>query len=129
MAEEHHLWSRQMRENAADAVLDAPQGSVVTISPPPKTWEQQKKMFAMLGDIAKAKPLGRTAEKDQWKLILMRAMGYEAQFELDLDGRPFPTGFDSTKKWGKKKTSEFIEFLYAFGAEHNVVWTDKEMRN
>ena len=126
--EKHHLWTRPMREAAANAVMDAPPGSIVTIAEPPKSWEQQKKMWAMLGDIAKAKPKGRTAKPETWKFILMRALGYECQFELDLDGRPFPTGF-SSKDMGKRKTSTFIEFLYAFGAEHNVIWTDKEIRN
>jgi hypothetical protein len=116
---EHHIWTRHMREAAANAVMDAPNGSVVTISPPPTTWDQTKKMWAMLGEIAEAKPLGRDAKPDTWKLILMRAMGHETQFELDLKGRPFPTGF-SSKKMGKKAMSEFIEFLYAFGAEHGV---------
>lgn len=114
-----------MREAAIAAVYEAPLGSVVTISPPPQSWEQQKKMWAMLHDISRAKPLGRDLPAESWKFIMMRALGYETQFELDLQGRPFPVGM-SSKDLGKKGTSDLIEFMYAFGAEHNVQWTEPE---
>jgi hypothetical protein len=45
---------------------------------------------------------------------------------MGLNGQPFPTGFRSSEMT-KDQMSMLIEWLYQFGAENGVAWSD-EMR-
>ena len=113
------------RERAKRLIDQAPDGFVCEVKEPRRTNEQSEKMWAMLTDISHAKPMGRRHTPDDWKAILMNACGWECQFIEGLDGRPFPQGFRSSKMT-KKQMTDFIEYLFAFGAEHGVRWTDEQ---
>lgn len=111
--------------NTAHRLVDrAPSGFLVEVREPKRTSEQSDKMWAMLGDISRAKPMGRRHTPDDWKAIAMNACGWECQFVEGLDGRPFPKGFRSSQLT-KSQMSTLIEFLYAFGAEHRVIFHDE----
>lgn len=112
------------RALAVQLVMKAPDGFVVTIKEQTRTGEQSDKMWAMLGDISRAKPLGRRHTPDDWKAIFMNACGWECQFQAGLDGRPFPKGFRSSNLT-KSQMSTLIEYIYAFGAEHSVPWSNE----
>jgi len=45
------------------------------------------------------------------------------QFETGLDGAPFPIGYSSSKLT-KAQMADLIEFMYAFGAENCVEWSE-----
>lgn len=110
---------------AAHRLVDcAPPGSVLNIAKARRTLDQNAKMFAMLSDISRAKPLGRRHTPDDWKAIMMNACGWECQFQQGLDGRPFPMGFRSSRLT-KEQMSNLIEYMLAFGAEHGVIWSDE----
>lgn len=100
----------------------APDGFVVNVREPTRTSEQNDKMWAMLGDISRQKPLGRRHTPDDWKAIAMNACGWECQFIEGLDGRPFPNGFRSSRLT-IRQMSTLIEWLDAFGSENGVKWT------
>ena len=119
------LGSRWSRAKAAELISRAPDGAVVNIRPAKRTTEQSDKMWAMLSDISRAKPMGRHHTPDDWKALAMNACGWECQFIEGLDGRPFPQGFRSSKMT-KAQMSILIEWLYAFGAEHGVVWSKED---
>lgn len=109
----------------AKALIDrAPPRAVVKISEERRTTEQSDKMWAMIGDISRAKPMGRRHTPDDWKAVLMNACGWECQFLEGLDGRPFPSGFRSSRL-SKAQMSALIEYMYSFGADHGVVWSDE----
>jgi hypothetical protein len=112
------------RKRAVQAVAEAPDGHVLTIKEPTRSRDQNDKMWAMLTDISRAEPLGRMHTPDDWKAILMNACGWECQFIEGLDGRPFPQGFKSSQLT-KSQMSALIEFMFAFGAEHGVRWSDE----
>jgi hypothetical protein len=101
----------------------APTNAVVNIAEEKRTSEQNDKLWAMLSDISRAKPLGRRHTPDDWKAIAMNACGWECQFCEGLDGRPFPLGFRSSRLT-KKQMATLIEWLYAFGSEHGVLWSE-----
>ena len=115
------------RALAVQLVMKAPDGFVVTIREQTRTGEQSDKMWAMLGDIARAKPMGRRHTSEDWKALAMNACGWECQFMEGLDGRPFPQGFRSSRLT-KSQMSTLIEWLYAFGAEHGVQWSEPAER-
>jgi hypothetical protein len=114
----------QARQNAARAVLDAPDGYEVTIGPLTRSQLQNSKMWAMIRDVSNAKPEGRTFTPDEWKCVFMQACGWEVQFLEGLDGRPFPAGFRSSKMT-IKQMADLITFIDAYGNQHGVVWRER----
>lgn len=112
------------RARAQRLIGQAPAGYVVTVNEPKRTCAQSDKMWAMLTDISHAKPLGRCHTPDDWKALAMNACGWECQFVEGLDGRPFPKGFRSSQLT-KSQMSTLIEWLYAFGTENGVRWSDE----
>lgn len=117
------LGSDYSRRRAIEAVVAAEPGHVMTLTEPKRSNDQNDKMWAMLTDISRAEPMGRKHTPDDWKAILMNACGWECQFIEGLDGRPFPQGFKSSQL-SKSQMSLLIEFMFAFGAEHGVTWSD-----
>lgn len=118
------LHGPHQRALARSLIDRAPEGAVVNIREATRTTDQNKKMHAMLSDISRAKPRGLRHTPDIWKAIIMRECGHEVQFCHGLDGQPFPVGFRSSRL-SKSQMSDLIEFMYAFGAEHGVVWSDE----
>jgi hypothetical protein len=128
------------RQRAADAVMTAPDGHVVSIGPPNKKREQEEKYHAMIGDIAaQCQHVGRTWDEESWKRLLidefadqMRAAGSPLHHDgagsvtPSLDGRRIvQLGIQSRRFW-VAEASAFIEFLTAFGALNGVRWTQRE---
>ena len=71
----------------AKALIDrAPVDAVVTIKQASRTTEQNAKMWAMLSDIARAKPEGRHWTAETWKCAFMHYLGHQVQFCMGLDG-------------------------------------------
>jgi hypothetical protein len=119
------LTGQSTRDRAKMLIDRAPIGFVARIAEPKRTQEQNDKMWAMLTDISVQKPLGRRHTPEDWKAIFMNACGWECQFIEGLDGRPFPQGFRSSQLT-KSQMSKLIEFMFAWGAEHGIRWTDEE---
>lgn len=118
------LRGSMQREFAKLLIDKAPADAVVKISEAKRTDDQNAKMWAMLSDISRTKPEGRSHIPEVWKCIFMAALGHETIFETGLDNRPFPIGF-RTSKLTKAQMSDLIEFIYAYGAQHNVKWSEK----
>jgi hypothetical protein len=113
------LVGERQREFAHKLLAQAPLGYVVTVKPQTRTNEQNDLMWALLTELSKAKPNGREHTPDQWKLLVMHACGHACQFEIGLNGQPFPTGFRSSKLT-KSQMSDLIEYIYAYAAEAGV---------
>lgn len=105
-----------------------------------KKREQEEKYHAMIGDIAKTVTLdGRQFSAEIWKALLvdefreeMRMQGqpltHEGRTVKSLDGRRDVTVRPSTSKFRKREASDFIQFLYAKGAEYGAVFSDRSMQ-
>jgi hypothetical protein len=109
----------RQREFAHKLVSQAPVGYVVKVQPQKRTHEQNDLMWALLTELSKAKPNGREATPDAWKLLVMHACGHACQFEIGLNGTPFPTGFRSSQLT-KSQMSDLIEWIYQYAAEAGV---------
>lgn len=87
--------------------------------------EQSRKMWAMLGDVARQVEWhGQRLDKEAWKDMVTAALKRQ-RVVPGLEGGFVVLG-TSTRRMTKPEMSEMIEFLYAFGAEHGVRWTDEE---
>lgn len=123
MTQTVRLVGPSQRQLAHQLIDKAGDGYVVQISEPKRTDDQNAKMWAMLSDISRQKPLGRRCTPEQWKALAMHACGWAVQFENGLDGQPFPVGFRSSRMT-KKEMATLIEWLMWFGAENNIVWSE-----
>ena len=113
------LRGNQQRDLARSYIASAPDNAVVRISPESRSLDQNAKMWALLSDISRAKPEGRCHTPEVWKCLFMKACGHSVQFEVGLDGEPFPVGF-RTSRLSKAQMSELIEFIHAWCAQNNV---------
>ncbi len=118
------LTSPYARQRAHRLIDAAPAGAVANVRLQTRTGAQNDKMWAMLGDVSQAMPEGRRHTPDDWKAIFMNACGWEVQFIEGLDGRPFPTGFRSSRMT-KAQMADLINFIQAYGDTHGVHWSDE----
>ncbi len=118
------LVSETVRLNAEWALRAAPLGHTVEIKEPKRSTDQNSLMWALLGDVAKAKPEGRNWTVETWKSALMHFLGHQVMFAEGLGGTgPFPVGF-RTSRLTKAQMSDLIECILSYGAEHGVVFRD-----
>ena len=113
------LTGDKQRDFAHKLVAQAPLGYVVSIKPQRRTNEQSNLMWALLTELSKAKPNGREHTPEVWKLLVMHACGHACQFEIGLNGQPFPSGFRSSQLT-KAEMSDLIEWIYQYAAEAGV---------
>lgn len=126
------------RRGAAEfALKQAPDGWTVVFSEPKKRRIQEERYHAMIGDIAKQTTyIGKRWDADDMKRILIDEFAEEMRLAgtpLHNDGRLIPSengrrviqlGIQS-RDFYVTEASQFIEFLYAWGAARDVVWSEK----
>ena len=118
------LTGRSARERARRLVDAAPDYAVVQIRAADRTNDQNSKLWAMLTDVALARPEGRAWPPEIWKSAFMAALGWEVKWQPGIEGGPpFPTDY-RTSKLSKAQFSELIESIYAYGARHGVKWSE-----
>lgn len=113
------LRSHGSREGAKRLIEIAPHGAVVNVRPPTRSNQQNALLWSLLSEVSRAKPNGREHTPDVWKSLFMSACGHAVQFEVGLDGRPFPIGFRSSRL-SKEQMGELIEFVLQYCAEKGI---------
>ena len=109
----------------AKALIDkAPVDAVVTVKEATRNLDQNARLWAMLSDISRAKPEGRTMTAELWKAVFMQACGHEVQFLNGLDGLPFPAGFRSSRLT-VRQMADLISFVAAYGDQQGVKWSEQ----
>lgn len=122
------LISDQVRNNAVSALLRAPRGYAVTITEPKRSDIQNDKMWAMLSDVARAKPEGRKWTPETWKCAFMHYLGHQVMFCEGLDGTgPFPMGFRSSRL-SVSEMADLITCIQEYGDRHGVEWKEPMAR-
>lgn len=128
-----------LRDQAGPAAdRGTPLRVVVTEKARLKSRDQEAKYHAMFGDIARdCTFMGQKWGADDWKRLLVDAFARvmaEAGTPLQHSGRIIPSldgkgvvqlGIQ-TRQFRRSEASEFIEFLYAWGAENGVRWSATE---
>ena len=106
----------------AHALIDrAPDTWIAEVREATRSDAQNRKLWALLNDIAAAKPGGRRHTPDTWKALMMQALGHEQLFEIGLDGRPFPMGFRSSRLT-VPQMADLITFVVQWGDANGVRW-------
>lgn len=114
----------QARQNAAQAVMQAPDGWFVTLAPKTRTLDQNAKLWAMLGEIAKQVIWhGQQLTAENWKDMATASLKRQ-QVVPGIDGGFVVLGA-RTSKMTTSELAELIEFLHAFSANHGVVFADE----
>lgn len=120
MADGYNLVLRGNREIAHRIIDTAPFGSRFEVKPPRRTLEQNALMWTLLGEVAAAKPEGRSLTPDVWKALFLHALDHTQRFEMALDGKGMvPVGFRSSKLT-KEQMSALIDTICEYGARHGV---------
>jgi len=120
-----YLWKQSQRDYAKSLIDAAPSSSVCIVRERTRSQESNDKMWAMLTDISRQRPQGIKKTPDQWKCLMMHACGWAVQFETGLNGEPFPVGYRSSRL-SVGQMSDLIEFMYQYGAEQGIVWSEPE---
>lgn len=103
----------------------APHGAVLNIREATRSTEQNAKMWAMLSDVSRAKPMGRVLKPEGWKALFMDMIDKKPSWEPNLDGTGVVCIGYKSSHLTKAEMSDLIESIFAFGAQHGVVWTDE----
>jgi hypothetical protein len=125
-----------------DGIKNAPVGWKVTIEEAAKSRDQEQKYHAMIGDIAKQCTfMDRKWDRDDWKRLLVDAFVRVMREQAKAQGNPDPfaeecrmvptldgSGFvqlgAQTRRFKKSMASDFIEFLFSYGSQEGVIWSD-----
>lgn len=111
----------------------------ITVARASKTRAQESRYHAMIGDIAKqwSDPDGKRYSTTVWKaqlidqfqqekLLMGEPLAKPGRTVMSLDKQRIVQIRPSSTDFRKKEASEFIEYLFSFGAEINVQWSDPE---
>jgi hypothetical protein len=124
MSHTFRIFSEATRERLLSIVRKAPLPFVAELDEPRRTSEQNKKMHAMLTDVARAKPEGRVYDTETWKCLFMDELNFKPRWVPSLSGDGVVnTGYRSSRL-NKSQMSDMIEQMYAYGAEHGVEWSE-----
>ena len=82
-------------------------------------------MWAMLTDVAtQLRWHGQMLRTDDWKLVFLEALKRELRIVPNIDGTGFVNLGQSSSDLSKEEMSNLIELIFAFGANHGVIFND-----
>ena len=124
------LDSPEDRARAARWCRDLPRGTRVEFKKTKRTLPQNARMWSMLTDVSTQKEhAGRRYPPDMWKILFMHGCGLEVQFIPSLDNATMIPWGQSSSDLSKDEMSDLIEFLFMWGAENSVIWSDPALRS
>jgi NinB protein len=119
------LRNQMDRERAISWIRSAPTDTRVEFMPAKRTLAQNDKMWALLTDISiQVRWAGEKLRPADWRDLFLDALKRELRVMPTLDGNGVMRLGKSTSSLTKAEMSDLIELIYAFGAEHNVVFQE-----
>lgn len=116
--------SKADREQAIRWAGGVPAGTRIDFKAPRRTTDQNSKLWAMLTDISQqVEWYGRKLSPTDWKCVMTSGLK-KALVVPDLEGTGFVMLGLHTSDMSVAEMANLIELMMAFGAEHNVVWSD-----
>lgn len=118
------------RQRAHREIDAAPDGHFfMPPAEPTRTLGQSAKLHAMLADVARQLewPVNGKMERlsvDDWKAVVVASLMQEKRMAAGLRGGFVILG-KRTSSMTIREMSDAIEFLYSFGAEQGVQWSEK----
>lgn len=121
------LNSRADREKVCKWAMNVAPGTRVEFKEAKRTTEQNARFWAMLTEIAQQLPWhGQKLTPDDWKLIFLDALKQEVRIVPNVSGNGFVNLGRSSSDLSKAEFTELIELMFAFGAQHGVVFSHEE---
>jgi hypothetical protein len=109
---------------ALQAVQAAPDGYCVTVGEATRTLEQNARLWASLSEVARQVDwYGKKLSPEDWKAVFTASLKKQ-NVVPGIDGGFVVLG-TSTSRMTKGELSELLELVYAFGAEHDVIFQDE----
>lgn len=100
---------------------------LVTLGRKRRSLDQNAKLHPMIRDISRqVEWFGMMHNEDQWKEIITGSFE-NCDFVPGINGGLVMIGA-RTSRYSKQRFSELIEYIYAFGAEKNVVWSEPALK-
>jgi hypothetical protein len=116
------------RQRAVEAVKNAPAGYSVTVAEPKRNLDQNARMWAMLADVsAQVEWYDKRLTPEDWKHVFTASLR-RLEVVPNLDGTGFVALGMSTSRMSVREMRDLIELMFAFGAEHDVEWSEPEQR-
>lgn len=118
------LIGESQKRHACHLISEAPSDFVAIVRQKTRSDDQNAKLHAMLSDLQRAEtPISHHGVEDL-KLIFLQALRAESRVLPTLDGKGmFPIG-QRTSTLNKAQFAALIELIYAYGAQHGVVWKE-----
>lgn len=125
--QQFRLISPQVRRRASQAVLDAPDGMIVTIAPETRSDAQNRLFWPLVADIRAQNADMAKFSPDQVKLRFLNALDSEMQFLPELwGGGMFAVGQRSSTL-SKRDFSLLVELVFKWGAENDILWSQRAL--
>lgn len=123
------LVGQRQRDYAKQCIDSAPEDFVCVLKQKTRTLEQNAKFHAMCTDVSKqCKYAGTKRTVQQWKLIFISghavATNQQAECVPGIEGE-FINLRESSADMGIKRLGSVMEYMMAWGAEHEVKWSEK----
>lgn len=113
------------RERAITWIKRAPDETRVEFKASKRTIAQSDKMWAMLTQVARQAPWdGKKLRPADWRDLFIDALKRDLRVVPTLDGSGVLSLGRSTSDLSKVEMSDLIELIYAFGANHGVVFQE-----
>ena len=113
-----------VRQNVCAAIMQAPDGYLITIQPPKRSLVQNAKMWAMLGDVSRQViHHGQKLEPESWKDLFTAHLKRQIMLP-NIEGDGWIALGTRTSEMGVGELAELIECIYAYGASKEVVWSE-----
>ena len=113
------------RDKARHWIGKAPEGTRVEFKAPKRTVPQNDMMWACLTDIAgQLKWHGVKLSPDDWKLVFLDALKREVRMVPNIEGNGFVNLGRSSSDLSKEEMTDLIELILAFGAKHDVRFSE-----
>jgi hypothetical protein len=113
-------------------------GLDITVARQSKTRLQERRYHSMMQDISKQVEFeGKRFSAKVWKVMLKDQFGHElllagtplskpGSVTMSIDGARVVQIPPESREFRMKEASDFIEYLFSFGAEFGIQWTDQE---
>jgi len=119
------LWNDAKRAQAIDWIKRAPKETRVTFEGPKRTLPQNSLLWSQLTEISEQVVWhGQKLSPEDWKVMAMSGLHQEMRVVPNIAGNGFVPLGRSSSKLSVEEMKELIEFLYAFGTQHGVVFGD-----
>lgn len=119
-----YLIDKQRKSYAKQCIDQAPEDFICIIQKKTRSLDQNAKLWAMLGDVSRqVEWYGRKLSSEDWKHVFTASLS-QMDTVPGIDGGIVVLG-QSTSKMTISHMRDLIELISAFGAQHDVKWSER----